>query len=350
MAIMPASMGMTLGAEALYILVVLGVPALLYIFGICIAFFRMDYLNAGYDRWVWKYNRSYPTLDKVAFEIEHLFRCSVVSVLVLTVAVLMGMHGLTDLLVVDSSILVNILWIVIAFFLVDFYEYMYHYLGHKYDSLWAHHKRHHKFFNPTPFGVIADDIVDQLFRTVPIVLFPVLFPKINGLVLAVVFSIDPIYGTWLHTGHDVPKLRSIANYVKEKTGGCRFVLNTSAEHYLHHAISGRSSPVYCGFYIKVWDWLLNTHDEVRIEELLADLGPEKRSRKEFEAEVKHKIPDYGQLATFSFWCERYGFSSSEKNLAKGATAVSKEEETPPSSDSEATTASSKTSASQKKAE
>lgn len=335
---------LSLFVEASYILGVLGVPALLYIFGICITFFRMDYLNAGYERWVWKYNRSYPTVDKVAFEIEHLFRCAVVSVLVLTLTVMMALHGCTDLFVLDRSISSNLVWIVIAFVLVDFYEYMYHYTGHKLDSFWSYHKRHHYFYNPTPFGVIADDVMDQLFRTVPIVLFPILFPKINALVLGFVFSIDPIYGTWLHTGHDSPWIRSIANFLKKKTGGCRFVLNTSAEHYLHHAASGRTSPMYCGFYIKVWDWLLNTHDEVRLDALLADLGPEKRSLKEFETVVKPRIEDYGQLGTFRFWYERY-FKSGTK--VEKATSVEKEDATTNGSDSEASTASSDETATKK---
>ena len=44
--------------------------------------------------------------------------------------------------------------------LVDFIEWFYHHLGHRYSALWEVHRHHHKFFNPSPFAVIADEVSD----------------------------------------------------------------------------------------------------------------------------------------------------------------------------------------------
>ena len=42
----------------------------------------------------------------------------------------------------------------------DFIEWFYHHLGHRYSALWEVHRHHHKFFNPSPFAVIADEVSD----------------------------------------------------------------------------------------------------------------------------------------------------------------------------------------------
>ena len=64
-------------------------------------------------------------------------------------------------------------WVLLA---SDFWEFYYHYLGHQHKILWNNHKHHHKFFNPSPFAVIADEFVDQFFRATPLVIFPMLAP------------------------------------------------------------------------------------------------------------------------------------------------------------------------------
>merc|ERR1711998_114105 len=47
----------------------------------------------------------------------------------------------------------------------DLYEWAWHYCGHWVESLWAVHKHHHKFSNPTPFGTIADYPFDNIMRS-----------------------------------------------------------------------------------------------------------------------------------------------------------------------------------------
>lgn len=46
----------------------------------------------------------------------------------------------------------------------DFSEFFYHFCGHNFAALWDHHRAHHKFYNPSPFAVIADEYLDQFVR------------------------------------------------------------------------------------------------------------------------------------------------------------------------------------------
>ena len=58
----------------------------------------------------------------------------------------------------------------------DFFEFLYHWLGHRLSFMWAVHKHHHVFYNPSPFAVIADEYVDQFVRSTPLFLLPVIMP------------------------------------------------------------------------------------------------------------------------------------------------------------------------------
>ena len=58
----------------------------------------------------------------------------------------------------------------------DYWEFQYHWLGHRYHFFWNQHKAHHVFFNPSPFAVVADEFVDQFVRAGPLLVFPLLVP------------------------------------------------------------------------------------------------------------------------------------------------------------------------------
>lgn len=64
----------------------------------------------------------------------------------------------------------------LIFFFTDAFEYFYHMIGHSYPFFWSIHKHHHRFYNPTPFAVIADEYLDQFVRTWPMVILPLLTP------------------------------------------------------------------------------------------------------------------------------------------------------------------------------
>ncbi len=88
----------------------------------------------------------------------------------------------------------------------DFFEFAYHRLGHVSLPFWTQHKHHHVFYNPSPFSVIADEWVDQFFRSSPLLFIPVLMPvNIDGLFLMYGFLFY-FYGVYLHSGHEHPAL------------------------------------------------------------------------------------------------------------------------------------------------
>ena len=64
----------------------------------------------------------------------------------------------------------------ISWLFVDFFEFMYHRLGHTIDAFWNVHKFHHQFYNPTPFAVIAEDYIDQIIGASPLFVLPAIVP------------------------------------------------------------------------------------------------------------------------------------------------------------------------------
>jgi len=122
--------------------------------------------------------------------------------------------------------------------ITDFYEWFWHYLGHWVDSLWTVHKHHHKYYNPTPFGTIADYPMDNFMRS--------LYTVVNYTVAMAVFGTyldidvlyistglpNAIYGMYLHCGHELTCLPYDSK-----------IWNTSFQHYVHHAVSVKNKPL-----------------------------------------------------------------------------------------------------------
>ncbi len=115
---------------------------------------------------------------------------------------------------------------IFIFFFTDLYEYVYHYIGHWMDFFWAIHRHHHKFYNPSPFAVIADEYLDQFVRTWPMVIIPLITPTNMDLLFVVYAILFYGYGVYLHWGYESPLL-STHNPI----------FNTAYHHYMHHAIS-----------------------------------------------------------------------------------------------------------------
>lgn len=89
--------------------------------------------------------------------------------------------------------------------------------------MWNVHKHHHVFYNPTPFAVIADELVDQFVRSLPMVILPALIPINIDLLFAIFSTLFYGYGVYLHWGYESPYL-SAHNPI----------FNTSYHHYSHH--------------------------------------------------------------------------------------------------------------------
>ena len=89
--------------------------------------------------------------------------------------------------------------------------------------MWNVHKHHHVFFNPTPFAVIADELVDQFVRSLPLVILPAMMPINIDLLFLIFSTLFYGYGVYLHWGYESPYL-STHNPI----------FNTSYHHYSHH--------------------------------------------------------------------------------------------------------------------
>ena len=70
----------------------------------------------------------------------------------------------------------HVLSFLVTWVISDLFEFLYHSLGHTDIKFWRHHKHHHVFHNPSPFSVIADEPVDQIFRASPLLLIPIIMP------------------------------------------------------------------------------------------------------------------------------------------------------------------------------
>jgi len=202
-------------------------------------------------------------------------------------------------------------YLVGTFFLVwiatDFVEFYYHRLGHKHRRAWREHKAHHAFFNPTPFAVIADGSVDQFFRATPMLIFPLVMP-INIDMLFFTFALFFYgYGVYLHWGYELRWPDAHHPWI-----------NTSFQHYLHHAHSTLHKPYSTGFFFKLWDQLFRSEPNEAVCSCAkcATLRGE-RTRAAFDAVEKR---DYSVLLRPAFWLGGPGRSAPDEPARDGAVA------------------------------
>jgi len=188
----------------------------------------------------------------------------------------------------------SVLYLIGTFFATwifsDFFEFFYHYLGHKFSALWSVHKHHHQFFNPSPFAVIADEYLDQFIRSLPLVIIPLALPVNMDMLFVqyVVFFYG--YGVYLHWGYEL-------NYPDAHHP----IVNSSFQHYLHHAISVKNKPYHTGFFFKIWDQLFGTVYGGDCFCVKCEQAAGKRTLEEFEKVTKF---DYSPLLQPSFWLEK----------------------------------------------
>jgi hypothetical protein len=97
------------------------------------------------------------------------------------------------------------------------------------------------------------------------------------------------------------------------------IINTSFQHYAHHAKSIIFKPYHCGFMFKCWDQLFGCVYDGKC--FCAHCAREQglRTRAHFE---KVEIPDYSVLLEPSFWLQKgvwSGLTSKDQNseLTKG---------------------------------
>jgi lathosterol oxidase len=267
--------------------------------------FRWLYVNASYDKWQYKSNAKFPSPAAVRDEALTTWKAVVHATAWPSLAIYFRSSSWThgycpqdpDYDEVSAAAFSNVIQFLFIFLITDFYEFAYHFLGHWTDAGWEVHRHHHKHYNPTPFAVIADEWWDNLWRAFPLFAFPLVF-RMNIEVLWYTFSIFfYAYGIYLHCGYEADWIVSTKNPL----------VNTSFQHYIHHATGRRKTPCHCGFFIKTWDQLFGS---------LYD-GPDchaeaerKKGNRSIEAWNKlcKEFPDYSVMWTsLEFWRDPVGY-------------------------------------------
>jgi len=251
--------------------------------------FYQYYVRATYEKWIFKSDPKYPPPSKVKEEIIQMTKGMWTATLCPVLALHLSKRGWSR----AYCGLGDYGWsyLVFQFFLIwlvcDFFEFFYHYLGHKYASLWEIHKHHHNFFNPSPFAVIADEYPDQFIRASPLFILPLLMP-INMDLLWFEFALFfYLYGLYLHWGHECTYPDAHHPW-----------LNSSYHHYLHHAISSNQKPYHTGFMFKIWDRLFGSIYQGECRCCKCDREKGNRTHEIWEQIEK---PDYSILLSHSFW-------------------------------------------------
>lgn len=127
---------------------------------------------------------------------------------------------------------------------VDAYMYFKHAALHQ-PLLWAFHKHHHVFHNPSPWGAFAVAPVEAFATFWPVVLL--CFPQapIFAQAYACWTAGFVVLNLYLHSGFDVPVFETVAGAVG---------LNTSRFHNVHHEKTVRNFGELC----YLWDYALKT--------------------------------------------------------------------------------------------
>eukprot|EP01126_Amoeba_proteus_P059045 TRINITY_DN7683_c0_g1_i2.p1 TRINITY_DN7683_c0_g1~~TRINITY_DN7683_c0_g1_i2.p1 ORF type:complete len:306 (+),score=44.43 TRINITY_DN7683_c0_g1_i2:726-1643(+) len=255
-----------------------------------VTLFMKYYVKPTYDQWTYKSNPNYPEPEKVRQEIIMMTKGLVTATLCPALSLFLTQKGLSKAYCGVSQ---EFGYSYLAFSFIgvwvtsDFWEFFYHWCGHKYDMLWKVHKSHHQFYNPTPFAVIADEYLDQFMRALPMLVFPMLVP-LNIDMLFFIFALFFYgYGTYLHWGYELCCPDAHHPW-----------LNTSFQHYLHHALSIKNKPYHTGFFFKFWDRMFGSMYTGPC--LCARCCREKGERTQ-QAWEKIEKPDYSVLLRPSFW-------------------------------------------------
>ncbi len=251
--------------------------------------FRLSYWKPTFEQWQRKSHPAYPAPAMVRREVLQMLKGAAAA----TVPPALSLHlvnagaskaycGVGELGWGYLALSFFAVWIV-----TDLYEFAYHRLGHRARLAWKQHKSHHVFHNPTPFAVIADEPVDQLVRALPLLGFPLLMP-INIDLLFFTFALFFYgYGVYLHWGYELRWPDAHHPW-----------LNTSYQHYVHHARSTLHRPYHTGFFLKLWDQLAGGGYEGSCE---CSRCARERGERSFEAWQRVEKPDYAVLLESSFW-------------------------------------------------
>lgn len=256
------------------------------------AMFRLYYWRPTFESWRQKSNPAYPKATMVRREVLQMLKGIYTATLCPALALHLVDAGWSKAYGGLGGYSVG--YLVFTFFVAwvgsDLYEFLYHRLGHSRAFWWKQHKSHHVFHNPSPFAVIADDHVDQFIRSAPLLLLPMVMPINMDLLFLTYGAFFYGYGVYLHWGFELAWPNAHHAWI-----------NTSFQHYVHHARSTLHKPLHTGFFFKIWDQLAkSTYDAGPDSCICARCSTARgeRTREAFDALEK---PDYAPLLSASFW-------------------------------------------------
>jgi len=247
--------------------------------------------NVTYEKWIYKSNPKFPSPEKVRDEIVQMMKGMLCASFFPALSLELARNGIGHAFCGwgGRPLSYHIGVLAFSWIISDFFEFFYHRLGHIDFKFWNHHRHHHVFHNPSPFSVIADEPIDQLIRSSPLLVLPLMVP-INMDLLFLQFGLFfYTYGVYLHSGFE-------HSFISPHNG----IVNTSFQHYAHHARSSMNTPYHCGFFLTVWDRLFGTMYPKEKECFCAECA-RKNGERTIEAFKKVEIPDYSILLNSSFW-------------------------------------------------
>ncbi|KAF8820124.1 putative C-5 sterol desaturase [Cardiosporidium cionae] len=265
--------------------------AFFFVNGLSTVYFYFLYWNPTYKTWVKKSNPAYPKAAKIREEIFQMNKGLVMAALPPALSLWLshthfsyGYCGFSATSFKEE--LIHQLWYLIF---LDFIEFFYHYGTHVNHWLWKLHKYHHTFYNPTPFAVIADEVIDQLVRALPMAIFPLFVPLNLDIMFFQMALVIYGYGTYLHCGHEM-------NFPDAHNS--MYVLNTSYQHFCHHSISVYRKPFHCGFVLNIFDKLFGS---VYKGECFCCKCCEMKGERSIEKWKALKKPNYKKMLSWPFW-------------------------------------------------
>ena len=146
-----------------------------------------------------------------------------------------------------------------------------------------------RFITNSPFHLLSSRYIDQIARASPLIIFPLLMPINMDLIFFEYALFFYAYGVYLHLGYEWKGIDAHNRWI-----------NSSYQHYAHHAYSIKNKPYHTGFFFKAWDQMFGSIYDGRCT--CAGCARERGERTE-EAWSKIVVPDYSPLLTWRFWKE-----------------------------------------------
>eukprot|EP00922_Rhytidocystis_sp_ex-Travisia-forbesii_P020330 GHVS01029929.1.p1 GENE.GHVS01029929.1~~GHVS01029929.1.p1 ORF type:complete len:305 (+),score=13.16 GHVS01029929.1:278-1192(+) len=267
--------------------------AWLFVMALSSTTFYLLFWKPTYDLWKKKSNPNYPPPAKVREEIVQMNKGLLFASFMPALTLWLAHRGLSKGYGGWPESWLQEMGSQFCYLLIlDFFEFFYHYCTHRFAFLWTFHKYHHTFPNPSPFAVIADEVVDQLIRSSPMAFVP-LFMRLNVDIMFVVMALFTYgYGTYLHCGHEL-------NYPDAHQP----IINTSYHHYCHHAVSILNKPYHCGFVLGIFDRAV---DSVYRDRCMCAKCCNAKGERTLEKWKELKKPDYSVMLSARFWSEALG--------------------------------------------